>query len=536
MPRAVRKQKTKKIRGKGAYYPGGMTLRGKGGFFQDVGNFFKKAAGPVLGAVGGVANTIWPGSGMVTDGIRKLIGAGAYSPVRANAILAQPVPRVESSQDVGISYSHCEFLGDVTGSADWELTQFHVNPGLPEVFPWLSGVASNFQKYRIDGLVFYIRSTSSVAIANETNLGLGTVMGGFQNNVYDKAPGSKLEFLSLSGARSGKPSEDHIFPMECDRSKNVFGNLLIRTVGVADDLAKYDHAVFNLATVGFPGEYYLGELWVSYKLTLMAPKVESAVPTITTVPTSAGVERYTAGSYYSDVGAWIVPYPMSDASLIQNSAGWTMTTGPDGRPCFSVPAGTAGYFLIVEDVRFSANGANNPNELPEWTVLSNSGTATVDNTVWSGTACATYTTGSEEGHVLQTHVYKIDALPDRPMLLRESVPPSATLQYECNINLNITRLPDKIFAAAATSGTTVTLKQKVQRIQTMRKNALTRAQTSANGVVDTLERKENLLTPLPLCRQEAVAPNLTQGRQLTEPIPVRPAAPDQPTQASARYR
>jgi hypothetical protein len=458
------KRGVRRVRGQGAYYPGGMSLRGKGGFFQDVGSFFKKAAGPLLGAAGGIANTIWPGSGMVADGIRKLIGAGAYSPVRSNAILAQPVPRVNSSQDVGITYSHCEFLGDVTGSENWELTQFHVNPGLSECFPWLSGVASNFQKYRIDGLVFYIRSTSSVAIASSTDLGLGTVLGGFQTNVYDKAPASKLEFLSLSGARSGKPSEDHIYPMECDRSKNVFGNLLVRTVGVADDMAKYDHAVFNLATVGFPGSYYLGELWVSYKLTLMAPKVESAVPSLTTIPLGATEEErqrraWNSTTMTSGNAQWFVHSPpVTDDTQVLNYAGWSTGTGTDGYPCTSIPSGTTGYFL-VDIHRDSSNAESKMGDL-HVDVIDNSGVFVKDTSTWYGDAQIGQSGNNYFGS--SCWAYRVNALPDKPLKVRFYTINDMTatgVQY----SINVVRLPDKIFATSSSSST-VSLAQKVQRI------------------------------------------------------------------------
>jgi len=513
MPKRVAKstKRVRKVRGKGAYYPGGMTgrgayypggrprvLRGRGGFFDDVGGFFKKAAGPLLGVAGGIANTIWPGSGMVADGIRKLVGAGAYTPVRSNAILAQPVPRVNSAQDYGITYSHQEYLGDVTGSTDWELTQFHVNPGLPETFPWLAGVASNFQKYRIDGLVFYLRSTSSVAIANTENLGLGTVMGGFQTNVYDKAPGSKLEFLSLSGARSGKPSEDHIFPMECDRTKNVFGNLLVRTVGVPDDLAKYDHAVFNLATVGFPGAYYLGELWVSYKLTLMAPKVESSGSVVATLPITEVDEEKKTVTYQErffdaipltiNGGVWLCTPPLDDPTYMWNSLAFGTSSAADGYSCMTVPAGTAGYFMFTQHNTAATVVA--PRMEPA--VLENTGSIVQDNSVIKGF----YTANAQAKDVVSVQVYRIQALPDKPMLLRWG----ATLNDETGVkfNLDIVRLPDRLFANSA-SASTVSLAQKVQRIQ---KNRLTEqvfrraASAASTSAVD-------LVTPPTLLRGSA---------------------------------
>jgi hypothetical protein len=506
MPKKGNKR-AKKLRGRGAYYAGGRVLRGKGGFFDDVGNFFCKAVGPLLGAAGTVADTIWPGSGLVAQGIRRLIGKGAYVGVRSNAILAQPVPSVGSRQDYGITYSHCEYLGDVTGSTDWELTQFKVNPGLPETFPWLAGLAGNFQKYRVDGLIFYLKSTSSVAIANTENLGLGTVLGGFQYNPYDRAPGSKAEFLALSGSVSGKPSEDHIYPLECDRSKNVFGNLLVRTVGVSDDLAKYDHATFNLATVGFPGEYYLGELWVSYRVVLMAPKIEAGnsslllsaeakSPSISD-PLINGL-LWPMGSPDGGTTDYLVcTAPVDDAAVFDNTLGLSIGTGSDGLPCYLVPAGTVGHFqfrLLMSMLNSSSGVVTKP-----WTDVSGENFfSVVDSTgevevldlataskgffaqsLNAAAAVTAFPTSTYTGFL------RINALPDKPLKLRIAVnagmsggtggAPAKAYGF-----CELVRMPEKFFANTAVDGV-VTLAQKVQRVHLAR-GAARQAAVAASGL------------------------------------------------------
>jgi len=500
MPKGKRTIKRSKLRGRGAYYPGGRVLRGKGGFFDDVGNFFRSAAGPLIGVAGKAAEAIWPGAGQVAQGIRKLVGMGAYTPVRSNSILAQPVPKVGSSQDRGIRYSHQEFLGDVTGSQDWELTQFKVNPGLPESFPWLSGIAGNFQKYRIDGLVFYLRSTSSVAIASSTDLGLGTVLGGYQYNVYDKAPASKLEFLSLSGSLSGKPSEDHIYPMECDRSKNVFGNLLVRTVGVSDDLQKYDHATFNLATVGFPGEYYLGELWVSYNITLMAPKVECVSNTLCNVFSSglgfAGTQQ--AVPYGESTVPGECPImPTDDPNLVSNQVGWSVGFDSGNRKCYLVPAGTSGRFLFAGHMTVPSTTTWDTPVTFRVTALDNSGTVTIDP-VSPTSLIAPFSTmnqtpyGTETDLLVNVTLYfvvNIEAKPDKPLLFLPYIvwPTGGGLVTGTTStwNLVVSRMPDKIFAAE--QGSTVSLRQKVARVR--RRTVEATASTLATSTLS--ERKDS---------------------------------------------
>lgn len=469
--RRNRRNSKRAIKGRGAYYPGGRVLKGRGGFFDDLAGIARGIAGPVVGAVSKAIDGVIPGAGSVTQGIAKLVGMGAYTPVRSNAILAQPVPKVGSATDKGIRYQHQEFLGDVTSSADWELTQFRVNPGLPESFPWLSTIASSFQKYRINGLVFYLRSTSSVAIASTDNLALGTVLGAFQYNVYDAPPTSKVDMLALSGSLSGKPSEDHIYAMECAPSKNPFDVKLVRHTGVVDDVAKYDHAIFNLATYGFPGEYALGELWVSYDITLMAPKIEDALPYITIGTTGGGglatdVTDYPVASPAAAHSMQLLPASGSidptATHTIQNTLGWDVVNAADGHPCMRVPAGTTGYFQFVGNIyKTGGTMAFVLNTLSEhMEVLEGSGAITSvlelpGNTLLDSAATQTVT----------WRTFHVAALPDKPLLFRwlfETDGGARNGTYACEAT--ITRLSDTIVKPSGGTRGVVLTASKVRRL------------------------------------------------------------------------
>lgn len=454
------KPKGKTLRGKGAYYPGGRVLRGKGGFFDDVGNIFKGAIAPVVNALGKAADSVIPGAGSVASGITKLVGLGAYTPVKSNAILAQPVPKVGSSQDQGVRYRHEEYLGDVTSSADWELTQFHVNPGLQESFPWLSTIAGNFQKYRMNGLVFYLKSTSSSAIANTSDLGLGTVLGAFQYNVYDPAPSSKVEFLALSGSGSGKPSDDHIYPMECDPSKIQFKNLLVRSKGQVDDLAKYDHATLNLATVGFPGVYSLGELWVSYDVTLIAPRVQDSQQFI----------RSEMGTLYGGLGHLasmdaVVPVPSNDLlkdtpGVMRNTLNWlSEPSGVEGTPVspittpqqFVVPAGTNGIFLF--EVKITVTAGNYQDTPLVWKAMRGGSVVALEQSHLR-----------ESVYVMFSDVVKVEANPTDPLIMYPVVYLNTTNNTNCTLSgFRIVRLPDNFYRAITTGAGVVSTHSKVRR-------------------------------------------------------------------------
>jgi len=468
MPRKQQKRKTG-LRGRGAYYPGGRTLSGKGGFFQDLGGALKSIIKPVASLAGGALNTVIPGSGDVISGITRLVGLGAYKPVKMNAMLqAQPVPRVGSAIDDGITYTHTEYLGDITSSTDFELTQLHVNPGLPETFPWLSQIAANFQKWQLLGGVFYIRSTSSGALAGTSNLALGTVLGGAQYEPNAPPPASKPEMMQLAGSLSGKPSDDHIYPLECDPGKNLFGTRLIRHGGVSDDIAKYDLCTFNLATEGAPGEYNLGELWWSYRVKLMAPKSGDQNPFMRTGSSPSAIVPVVIPAAGSDVAPRKFPLILKDVSThgtFVNTLTWTTETLSDGLPAYKIPAGTNGYFLLT----LKTFNGNDSMFLTGDTVTTATAYADVVNS--SGAVSiveAPYNIHSNnEMEVSLTQVYRIAALPDRPMYLRLGVVIGnawlAGTTMDMNIGMAIVRLSDKWMPDPTTGSGVVPALSKIRR-------------------------------------------------------------------------
>jgi len=210
------------------------------------------------------------------SGVSKLLGFGAYTTADAERILASKVPSMNATLDQGVRIAHHEYLADVTSSTGFATKTYPINPGLETTFPWLSTVASAFQEYEINGLIFFFKATSSNAL-NSTNTALGQIIGAVQYNPYLAAPGSKVEMLGLSSASDGKPSESNIYPVECKADMTLFRSKLVRWSGVTDDLAKYDHGNFFLGANGSQYASVVGELHVVYDILLKKPKLWSTV-------------------------------------------------------------------------------------------------------------------------------------------------------------------------------------------------------------------------------------------------------------------
>jgi len=213
-----------------------------------------------------------PGAGILLRGGARMLGYGAYTTEQAENVLASRVPTMHATLDRGVRISHHEYLSDVASSTAFAVSSFPINPGLALTFPWLSTVASAFQEYEINGLVFYFKSTSANAL-NSTNTALGQIIGACQYNPYLAAPGSKIEMLGLSSASDGKPSESNIYPVETKADMSLFRSKLVRYAVVADDLAKYDHGNFFLGAAGSQANATVGELHVVYDITLKKPKL-----------------------------------------------------------------------------------------------------------------------------------------------------------------------------------------------------------------------------------------------------------------------
>lgn len=235
----------------------------------------KSAGGNIVRGLAGIASQFIPGVGPLAKGLTQFFGSGAYTAGQAEQILATTNPSMNSTLDVGTRISHHEYLGDVSSTVLFSVSTFAINPGMSTTFPWLSTLASSFQEYEINGLVFYFKSTSANAL-NSTNTALGQIIGATQYNPYATAPANKIEMLALSAAADGKPSESNIYPVECKTGMVLYKNKLIRSGGVTDDLAKYDHGNFFLATNGMQAAATIGELHVVYDITLKKPKLITA--------------------------------------------------------------------------------------------------------------------------------------------------------------------------------------------------------------------------------------------------------------------
>jgi len=185
-------------------------------------------------------------------------------------VTGEQIPSFSSGPDA-VRVRHREFIGDILSSANangFQLQSFPLNPGLYQTFPWLYQLcASTFQQYRINGMVFEFKSTSS-EYSTATNLGYFVMATDYDS--ADAAFSNKQQMENTQFGVSCKPSQCMLHPIECARIQTAVENMYIRvgSIPANADLRLYDWGKFYVGTGGVtPTSVVLGELWVSYDIT-----------------------------------------------------------------------------------------------------------------------------------------------------------------------------------------------------------------------------------------------------------------------------
>jgi len=228
---------------------------------------FLGRAGTALGA--GISRIAGFGDYVVQD---NSMSKGGYSSI--------DVPSFGSGSSE-VRVTHREFVKTVSVPSD--PTNFHnftydVNPSNEALFPWLSKIARNYQQYKINGMVFTFKSMTSEYASSGS---LGTVGIATNYNVNDKPYETLVSFENSQFAVVNKPSLNIVHAIECKEFARNGLQLYVRDPNSESsnlsDARFYDFAKVQIMTDGLPQnvDTTLGQLWVSYDITLMKPIVAS---------------------------------------------------------------------------------------------------------------------------------------------------------------------------------------------------------------------------------------------------------------------
>jgi len=220
--------------------------------------------GPIGAAIGG--------------GISTITGYGDYY-VKSNTIASYgkaleastEVPSF-SGDDRNVRIRHRECIGTIASPATPALftnKTYRVNPGNNLTFPWLAGIAANYQQYKFHGLVFFFKSETSEYSATTA---MGKVILATNYNVLDPAYSSAIEMQNSQFAVADKPSRSIMHALECDPGQSAYKLYYTADansgVTPTNDFANFQIATDALVAASTAG---LGTLWVTYDVELMKP-------------------------------------------------------------------------------------------------------------------------------------------------------------------------------------------------------------------------------------------------------------------------
>lgn len=225
--------------------------------------------GQAIGAmVGGPAGALV--SHGLSAGLGKIFGNGAYR-ISSNSILhGSQIPEFRDRRGRHETrVRHRGFIADISGTSAFTNTSYSINPGNPALFPWLSVLASQFEEYRVHGLVFEYRSTAANSVGT-TNTSMGSVVMATEYNSTLASYINKLQMENAEFSASCVAYDSMLHPIECKRSETVIGELYVRNSPLpsGQDQRLYDMGNFQIATVGQQGTNKIGELWYSIDLSL----------------------------------------------------------------------------------------------------------------------------------------------------------------------------------------------------------------------------------------------------------------------------
>lgn len=248
----------------------GAALRGLGGLGGAAlgGLIGQQTLGGSVGRDLGAAMSKWLGSGDYEVSTNSLVAKGGSS-----------IPMMHK-EGQSVIIRHKEFITEVRGSTSFTVQRsINLNPGMSASFPWLSAIASNFQEYRVRGMVFHYIPSSGTAVSG-TNPALGTVMMQTSYRATDTVPTDKVELLNEYWSSESPPFESFIHPIECDPKENPYNVQYVRSGNVpsGDSILLYDLGTTHIATSGqLASGNVLGDLWCTYEVELKKPQIRSNV-------------------------------------------------------------------------------------------------------------------------------------------------------------------------------------------------------------------------------------------------------------------
>lgn len=198
-------------------------------------------------------------------------------PLVKSTKLSMPSPIFGYNKNGDMKLTHCELINTITTTNDnnsvngFTLVGWAVNAGLKSTFPFLSSLAANYKTYKFSSLSFHF-----IARGNYTRD--GAVMFYAEYDPDTQPPENRIEFLNRSNAVENQVFKNTTYALKKkDMEKEKSHYVRLGKVDNIKDLKLYDVANLFFAYEGTPKNTLIGDIFVSYSVTLETPDRKSVV-------------------------------------------------------------------------------------------------------------------------------------------------------------------------------------------------------------------------------------------------------------------
>jgi len=250
-----------------------------------------------------------------------------------------------------------EFLQNVIPQDPFSPIKIDFNPGISSSFPWLSGVAPNFEKYVVNKLRLCYETAQSTFVP-------GMVMIAPEFNVTDGLPINKTELLEYAYAARSPVWKSFSIDIKKESIMN-FRDYYVRVTDVTDKRI-FDPLYIIVATDAVSTDLsYCGEIWVEYDIEFTLPQIIRKPD-----PLVLGYKQIILGLTTNDV-----PF----ANLISETGLLKVSTNGSNTILFDEEF-TGLIYVLIDAVNVGAQTKLSANP-PNWVNLSLSGNITIVSSI-----------------------------------------------------------------------------------------------------------------------------------------------------------
>lgn len=276
---------------------------------------------------------------------------GPFGDYKVNQVAMAPVAQNKSSAQTrgnSLRFKECERITTIPGSVAFAVSgSVACNPGLASSFPWLSGHANLFERYRIHRLIYRYKNLKGTA----SN---GNVLMSFDYDTLDNPPASAVEMTQSTVYVDGAPWR--IFELEVPSDKR---DLFTRSAAVAGaDLKTYDMGKLHVAAEGCADTTPHGYLEVEYDVELfMKQSITSGSSASASLAQSVNGVLTAAPSWIAQTSALVLTFQPGSYIVLNGGGAALAVAGATGQLTNTVGSNVTQF--ISSTTSFTLTGVAN---------------------------------------------------------------------------------------------------------------------------------------------------------------------------------